>query len=408
MTTPIRIFIAWMATIAMLLVGCSSDSGSTTADGGGGGGSTSTHSSGLPITRGEWPFATEERCRDDRAPGCIFIDSTAGAQLSGLAAKDSRFTASSDLTVKYRGGMLVRQPSSDPENPELRVIVTFFDVTFPRSIPGRDGLPPLDLGFDYPKDLTWSSESMGGGSGYQAWPNGEGSRGGLFYQPEPGETLTFAHAQYAMGPTSLLGEHDPIVSLRSSYPGPSADSTSAYFAILNQDPDPDVLDDVRDSIRKVGASDPDATGGFDTFETRLSPWAKDGEPMVSVLAMDAEAPAVSPADDTGKIDNPPRSQPEQYLPSPPPPEDGGTEVGDVDSSEPEDSDTAPLTDNTQVRGASQSDLYDLGFEHGLEDYIQGNVNDPYTNDPTPGSDEDYFFGYLDGWREAEWQELGLP
>lgn len=213
----------------------------------------------------------------------------------------------------------------------------------------------------------------------------------------------------------MLGEEDPFISIRSTYAGPAGDATSAYFAVLDQDPDPDVIDDVRASIAKVAASNPDTTGGLETFERRLSPWAKDGELLVSVNAMDSADPNKSSVNDAGDMDSPSRSQQEQYLPPPPPPPDGGTELGDVDDPNIDNPDSStqqtspePSQEDNGVPEPPSGDLYDLGFEHGERDYKEGNVNDPYTNDPTPGQDEDYFFGYLDGWSHAEWEDVGSP
>lgn len=176
-------------------------------------------------------------------------------------------------------------------------------------------------------------------------------RGILFYHPQPG-ALTFAHLARGSGPTSLLGDHDPYVMLRSGYPaGPDRKSTSVAFTVLNQDPDPDVLDDMRVSIEKVAASDPDATGSLESFEGRLRPWLEGSRELISVngLATGGEHLAgdgagAEPADGPEPVGS------ERLAPPPPPPSDEPTAARQEMSCTTSASRTASVISMPRTRG----------------------------------------------------------
>lgn len=185
------------------------------------------------------------------------------------------FTSDLDVTITYRGGLLVRETGPDSVNAEARGVLAFFDVTFPEKQKDREDLLTLSLGAGGPEDFTWQSAFMGNNAVTDVWPNGSGTGSAFPYAPAPGETLTFAYYSATAGPTSLLGEDDPYLVLLSDYTyniGPDRVSGRAAFAVLDQDPDENVLDDVRASIDKVAESWAGATGGADSFERRLSPW----------------------------------------------------------------------------------------------------------------------------------------
>lgn len=376
-----------LALVAVLAAGCS---GGSPGDGDGND-SGDAHSSGIPIATGEWALDPDERCGDGDGPvdavGCTYTGEDGASRLSGLAGVGSVFTSDVDVTVTYRGGLLVREPGDDPANPEVRRVLGFVDITFPDEQPRDDGLLTFSLGADGPEDLTLAVTSMGSSSQTTVWPDGSGAYSGVPYQPEPGETLTFAFYSGVAGPTELLGEDDPYVRFTSGYTynlGPNARvSGSTYLAVLDQDPDPEVLDDVRASITKVADSWSDATGGLESFERALARW-HDGEELTSVNTLGGDG-APTPGEGSDG-------------------EEGSDQGWDDDSSDviappplPEETEAAP-------EDLSAEELYDLGHEAGSADYRAGREQNASYFDPRPDL-PDYASGYLDGWTQAERDEV---
>src|SRR5690606_33883526 len=194
--------------VALLLSGCGA--GST------GGGEAAHHSSGIPIVAGEWAFDPDVRCEaDSEAPGCRVTDDDGNHGVAALAAAGSMFTSDLDVTITYRGGLLVRETGPDSVNAEARGVLAFFDVTFPEKQKDREDLLTLSLGAGGPEDFTWQSAFMGNNAVTDVWPNGSGTGSAFPYAPAPGETLTFAYYSATAGPTSLLGEDDPYLVLLS-------------------------------------------------------------------------------------------------------------------------------------------------------------------------------------------------
>lgn len=290
------------ATAIITLSGCS-DSG----DGPTGGEDAGTHSSGIPILRGEWPFDMSERCSGDgveageKGPVCLVAGDGSARTRNAVAGVGSRFTSDVDVTITYRGGIVTRDATDDSANPERRFVAAFYDVTFPESQPNEDELLLMEFGPDGSLDVGFQLAFMGSNANSMSWPTGSGSSTGL-YQPEPGETLTFAVAGLASGPTSLLGEDDPILTIDSGYSydlgEAHREAGRAEFALLDQDPDSDVLDDVRASIEKVATRlSGGANGGMQGFENTFAEWLG-GSPLESRNTLDGgDAPTSSDAND---------------------------------------------------------------------------------------------------------------
>lgn len=269
---------ALAVTTIFVLSGCSGSGDAPT-----GGEDVGTHSSGIPILRGDWPFDMSERCSgddveaDEKGPVCLEAGEGPARAWNAIAGVGSRFTSDVDVTITYRGGIVTRDATDDPANPERRFVAAFYDVTFPESRPdGDDELLMLEFGPNGSLDVGFQFTSMGSNANSMSWPTGSGSSTGL-YQPEPGETLTFVAGSLASGPTSLLGEDDPTLNIDSGYSynlgATHREAGSAQFALLDQDPESGVLDDVRASIEKVSAGlSGEATGGMTGFENTFAEW----------------------------------------------------------------------------------------------------------------------------------------
>lgn len=231
-----------------------------------------------------------ERCSGDdvdageKGPVCLVAGEGPAHTWNSIAGVGSRFTSEVDVTITYRGGIVTRDVTDDPSNPERRFVAAFYDVTFPESQLDGDELPLMDFGPDGSLDVGFQLASMGSTTNSMSWPTGSGATAGL-YQPEPGETLTFAVGGLVSGPTSLLGEDDPTLTIDSGYSynlgEAHREAGRAEFALLDQDPDADVLDDVRSSIEKVAAGlGGGATGGMQGFENTFAEWLG-GNPLES-------------------------------------------------------------------------------------------------------------------------------
>ena len=110
---------ALAATIIIALSGCTGSGNGPT-----GGEIAGTHSSGIPVLRGDWPFDMSERCSGDdvdageKGPVCLVAGEGPARTWNSIAGVGSRFTSEVDVTITYRGGVVTRDVTDAPSNPE--------------------------------------------------------------------------------------------------------------------------------------------------------------------------------------------------------------------------------------------------------------------------------------------------
>ncbi|HWL44717.1 MAG TPA: hypothetical protein VNQ73_17375 [Ilumatobacter sp.] len=381
-----------VAALALAACGGSDDSGLGAIGGPSAGVSTSSDPADWPVHVGEYPFSHSLRCYGverldspsdgDRtfAPGCIHVDvnadrttSVAGASLLG---RGTVLNADDNVTLRYRGAAVHRADTDDAGNPERLGVVTFFDVTFPST----DFITEFTSGGL--SDLTWrastSPQARGTGTINQI---GQAPRGlsDLFLTDEKvgGQTFTFVHMFLVSGPASFV-VGDPTLSV-AGWLDRDTSRGEGPFALVDQDPDDDVLTDVVDSIVRLAEAlgvRPEQLGGG-WFDERFGRMLADGE---TVTSYDRRGTSTHDGNDgQGGAGPDDVGSGAATIPPPPPP-------------------PTPVTVDTSVDIAA---LRQAGFDDGYTDGYASAVDgvDRYGesyDDPEPDVGE-YFFGYEEGY-----------
>lgn len=241
------------------------------------------------------PLDADERCYVEDADeelGVALIPGAVGCTGPGqpdnpLAAVGSTFTAET-MTVTYRGGGYLREPSDNPANPLRIQTLAVFDVTLPGAEAAwftSTGLREVSV---FGRAVsTEGAETRIGECGM--WPAASsrliGAGQGYAAQIEDGQTVTIAYCG-AMSASEQTLSGDPYVSFQAAL---GEGQTYANFALRDQDSDDRAFADVVATIRQLAEDngvDPDELG-LSELTSRFSALT-DGAAIVTV---DRDVPA---------------------------------------------------------------------------------------------------------------------